>query len=151
MTSLGILLVLGFLFTGMAIFFDFRKKMIPHWFIFISWVVGLGVNLSISFDYFLNSLIFSIIFFMVGFLISISGGWGGGDGKFLAVLGAFFHFNPVFFLLSIIPATIVFKAFLIYSGKDPGKISREKWLEKGVPYTPAFFLSELIFLLLILV
>lgn len=148
--NLGILFAVGIFFTGIATWSDLKTKTISNRIVFLTAIMGVLFSFLVSPGHLITSLIVGGIFLAVGFIISVSGGWGGGDGKFLGALGTYFHPIPIVFLMSLIASTMLFKSYLILTGKDPGQIPREEWMEKGTPFLPAFLLTEAISLFLIM-
>lgn len=147
-----LLFATGIVITIINIVFDLKTKRLPNKYQLLFAATGLIISYSISFHQFFNALVTGGIFLLVGFIIAVSSGWGGGDGKFLGVLGTFFHPYPVLFLLSLMFSTMLFKLYIVVTGIDPGDITREEWEEKGIPFTPSFLLAEgLMFLILFLI
>jgi len=147
----AILFIIAFVWTGLATWHDLKKKKIPDSIHIAAAFGGLMISSAISFQAFLYSLLYGGFFLLVGFLVSVTGGWGGADGKFLGALGTYFHFSPVLFLLSLLVSTFGFKGYLVATGRDPGKIPREEWLEKGVPFLPAFLAAEVLMAFILLI
>lgn len=142
MNYMWVLFPMAVAWTIVATLHDLENKKIPDKIHIAAAVVGIMFSATISTDFLIQSILYGGFFFLVGFFVSISGGWGGGDGKFLGALGTYFYLTPVLFLLSMLAATFFFKAYFLYTGQDPGDIPREDWLEKGVPFLPAFLLAE---------
>ncbi len=138
------LFFVGILWTVLLTIKDLRDNQIENRYLLVVALVGLVINLLISNSFFVDSLIYGGFFLLIGFLVAISGGWGGADGKFMGVLGIYFHPVSILLLVSLIFSTVVFKAYLLLTDQDPGDIPREEWLEKGVAFFPSFLLAVLL-------
>ncbi|MEM2874342.1 MAG: A24 family peptidase [Candidatus Nanoarchaeia archaeon] len=94
-----ILLAIALFGTVVGTYTDLKTKLVPDWSNYFLLVAGLGGNaiLSLTHNSFLP-ILFSAIgagtFFGLGYLLYVSGIWGGGDAKLLAAFGAIFGPTP---------------------------------------------------------
>jgi len=118
--------LIGFALVGIALafsalgsYFDLKTGEIPDKFTIGLVITALGVRAAASliygdlgFQYLLDGLIAGGVYFGIGYMMFFTGGWGGGDAKLLAGIGA--SVGGAFPALSVLPTPAFFPALMLF-------------------------------------
>ena len=137
-------------FGYIAAYADLTTRKVPNKFILVflaSWLVFMSINVIYNIDSAINILVQSLIsgaaaggFFMFVYLIS-RGGIGGGDVKFIAVMGLFLTFAKLMQILLISSLLAVIASAILL-------IAKRATMKTAIPLIPFLYIGVLANLLL---